>query len=427
MQPWPAALSLLAMRWPAVLAAALAPRWQDQSPLADPSLALAASCAGYAFPAVVCIRNRGAVIHGDFERAVVNNFAHADTYRSTHIPHEPSFRHVRDADFVVWDESSAAHVLGPSPSVEFVFGLKGLLSHEAPVYSPETNELYFSRLEHRFLPQLVVDLDVDPPRLVEKTASPPIYGATGGRYRDGLLYFSTVGGAEDIDGRSYRPGIYTLNATTGESRTLLNNYYGYYFNGADDFDFDRHGNIWFTDDDYGRPTGLNTRAPQMAAATYRFSPATNLVTLVDDTLTEPNGAQFSPDGRTLYLTDTGAARVVIDPRVDPAPPVGYNTTGRRAIYAFDVDGARLSGRRPFHQAVELFPDGIKASRDGYVLTNAAKGVMVLDADGAPVVMVQTNFTVINMAWVGRDADELWAVGKGGAARIRLGLRGPVLW
>ncbi|KAL1634252.1 hypothetical protein SLS58_010757 [Diplodia intermedia] len=412
------------------------PLEHEESPLAGP-------CGGdYVFPAIVCMRNRGAVIRGDWERPVSNDLAHADTFRSTSMPHEPSFRHVQDADFVVWDEARGRHVLGPAPAVDYIFTTKGLLSHEAPVYSPETNELYFARLEHRLLPQLAVDLSADPPVLREKTANPPIYGATGARYRAGLIYFSTLGG-DDFGGRSYRPGIYTLNATSGESRALLNNYYGYYFNGADDFDIDADGHICFPHPpprwpppantaprtDYGRAVRLNVAAPQINPATYRFDPGTGLVTVVEDSLREPNGAQFAPDGRTLYLTDTGAGETVVDAAVDPAPPIRYNTTGKRSIYAYDVDPARkvLANKRPFYQSMQMVPDGIKVSADGYVVAGTGGGVIVLSPEGEPVVLVQTNFTVINVAWAGPRLDELWAVGKGGVARISLGLRGPTLY
>lgn len=153
------------------------------------------------------------------------------------------------------------------------------------------------------------------------------------------------------------------------------------------------------------------------------------MTVVEDTLREPNGAQFSPDGRTLYLTDTGAGETVIDAAVSPAPPIQYNSTGKRSVYAYDVDAARkvLRNKRPFYQSMQMVPDGIKVSEDGYVVAGTGGGVVVLSPEGEPVVLVQTNFTVINIAWAGPGLDELWAVGKGGVARIRLGLRGPKLY
>lgn len=87
----------------------------------------------------------------------------------------------------------------------------------------------------------------------------------------------------------------------------------------------------------------------------------------------------------------------------------------------------LRNKRPFYQSMQMVPDGIKVSEDGYVVAGTGGGVVVLSPEGEPVVLVQTNFTVINIAWAGPRLDELWAVGKGGVARIRLGLRGPALY
>jgi hypothetical protein len=63
--------------------------------------------------------------------------------------------------------------------------------HEAPVYSPVTNKLYFSQLRGTksppgFLPQLVVNLNVDPPELGELISDPPIYAPNGGTIHNGL-------------------------------------------------------------------------------------------------------------------------------------------------------------------------------------------------------------------------------------------------
>lgn len=71
--------------------------------------------------------------------------------------------------------------------------------------------------------------------------------------------------------------------------------------------------------------------------------------------------------------------------------------------------------------VAFSPDGVKVSREGFLVTATGHGVDVLSADGEPLVRVQTNFTVINMVWAGKEADELWAVGKGGVVRIRMAL------
>ena len=85
------------------------------------------------------------------------------------------------------------------------------------------------------------------------------------------------------------------------------------------------------------------------------------------------------------------------------------------------DGLSLRNKRPIYYAMDYVPDGIKVSREGYIVTATGHGVDVLTRDGRPLVRALTNFTVINMAFAG---DEVWAVGKGGVARIRWDLRAP---
>ncbi|KAJ8127135.1 hypothetical protein O1611_g6499 [Lasiodiplodia mahajangana] len=229
---------------------------------------LAVHCPGYDFPQVVCINRYGSLIRGDFERKVRNVLADGDTYPSTSAPGEPTMAHVSDADFLVWDIEAGLQILGPNPSVEFMFDV-GPVSHEAPVYSPATNELYFSRLVNGFLPQLVVDLSHDPPTLSERLAKPPIYAAAGSRYYKGLIYFATIGGNDSLAGYSFRPGIYTLDPRTGKSNAILNNYYGYYFNSADDLDIDDDGQIWFTDNSKFEKGPSSIRVVVMGCSTSR--------------------------------------------------------------------------------------------------------------------------------------------------------------
>ncbi len=59
-----------------------------------------------------------------------------------------------------------------------------IAAHEVPVYSPVTNKLYFNQQRGNtsppgFLPQLVVNLNVEPPYLGELISDPPIYAPNG--------------------------------------------------------------------------------------------------------------------------------------------------------------------------------------------------------------------------------------------------------
>lgn len=125
-----------------------------------------------------------------FYRQADVNGSYEDTYGSTSVPNDTSFGLVAGADFLVFDQERGFDLLGDTPSYEFMFLVNDAV-HEAPVYSPVTNKLYFSQLRGTtsppgFLPQLVVNLNEDPPELGELVSDPPIYAPNGGTIHDGL-------------------------------------------------------------------------------------------------------------------------------------------------------------------------------------------------------------------------------------------------
>ena len=243
-----------------------------QSEYGSPIAPIAAACDGYEFPHVICLHRYGSIINGDFERKVL--MPYADTYPATSMPSDPTFHNVARASFLIYDEARGRKILGSSPRLEFMFQIPNV-THEAPVYVPDTNELYFSRLTHGFLPQLLVNLSATPPTISERLADPPIYAPAGARYRDGFIIYATIGGHQSLEGHSFRPGLYALDVISGKSHVLLNNYHGYYFNSVDDLDIDAQGQIWFTDN--GNPSSdsrkvLNMNAYQVSHCVYRLWP-----------------------------------------------------------------------------------------------------------------------------------------------------------
>lgn len=49
---------------------------------------------------------------------------------------------------------------------------------------------------------------------------------------------------------------------------------------------------------------LSDTVPQLESATYRFTPSTGAIHLIEDTLQQPNGIAISPCGKTVYISDT---------------------------------------------------------------------------------------------------------------------------
>jgi hypothetical protein len=156
---------------------------------------------------------------------------------------------IKSADFVVYDRERGLQALGPNPSYEYVFAVSNAV-HEAPVYVASQNKLYLSQLAPPpgFLPQLVVDLNQNPPTLSEYLSDPPVYAPNGGTVYDGQIIWGASGGNTSIGGSEQRPSLRTLDPTTNKTTTLINNYYGYYFNTIDDLCVHRGtGDIFFTD------------------------------------------------------------------------------------------------------------------------------------------------------------------------------------
>ncbi|KAF2107801.1 putative gluconolactonase precursor [Lophiotrema nucula] len=369
--------------------------------------------------------HRYASVLAEFEREVPLGLDQP-TFSDTKVWGDSSFASVKNATFLVWDEQLAADVLGEAPRYEFIFELPEP-GHEGPVYIEESNQIFFSRIARGYLPQLVIDLNGDEPVLTEYMAKPPVYAPSGARYRDGLIYYAACGGNESLDGRTYYSGLYTFDPKTMESKVLLNNYYGFFFDGIDDLDLDHEGRIWFTDNLLARNAGSNTRAPQLGAASYMFDPTTGAVSVVEDTLEAPNGISFSPDKKILYITDSSAGVPMIDPTVpwEQAGGLGWNNTYKRTLYAFDVseDGLILKNRRPIFVSMDFAPDGLKVAANGYLLTASGHGIDVLHPSGRPILRVQTEFLAVNIEFAGPDRDELWIVGHGGVARVKWGLTG----
>lgn len=120
-------------------------------------------------------------------------------------------------------------------------------------------------------------------------------------YRKGVLYCSQGTLEPKSGGLFYMP--------PGKRPVpLVTNYFGKAFNSAQNVVEDRDGGLWFTDSCAGleqeiRPT------PQLPNHVYWFHPTTGELRVVADELKRPAGIALSPDGDTLYITDTEAARL----------------------------------------------------------------------------------------------------------------------
>jgi len=395
---------------------------------------LAQRCPGLPhIAAVVCVNHYAAVLPYPFARgrSLNGDLLRNDTFALTRVPADPSFSLVSKADFIVFDEIRGLDILGSSPKLEFVFNTRNDSIHEAPVYvPPPLNAIIYSLPHQGIFEQQIINLNGSKPTIANYTTTPPVYAVNGGRYYNGHIYWAVEGGVPFPGPKGstimQTPGIYQLNPMTGRVTTLLNNYYGDQFNSPNDLYIDSRGDIWFTDSWYGYAINV-TASPVLPTATYRFRPSTGAVSIVENTLQQPNGIGVSPDGRTMYLTDTGITDFSKPVPPNVLPRYTYNPLGGHAVYAFDVNfappGNYLTAKRPIWLTEEFADDGFHVARNGYLIGASGFGVDVLSEYGELLVRIETDYVVNNVQFAGPDLKDLWLFGSGGISRVKWNLQG----
>jgi gluconolactonase len=170
-----------------------------------------------------------------------------------------------------------------------------------------------------------------------------------------------------------------------------------------------NGDLYFTDPPFGLPGSFDDPAKEVAfQGVYRLSGDGALTALVRD-LEAPNGLGFSPDGRTLYVS---------------------NAVHRRPIWmAYQVlpDGS-VGGGRVFADASayvtpeEGVPDGLKVDAQGNLFAAGPGGVHIFAPDGTRLGRIITGVKTGKVAW-GGDRSDLYIAANHWILRVRTRTRG----
>ena len=229
---------------------------------------------------------------------------------------------------------------------------------------------------------------------------------------DGMLYVCNNGGClwREWNGMrlphgtpdTYRGGsIQRVDLASGRVETLYSNAGDVPLKGPNDIIFDEHGGFWFTDN--GKGTARQRSVTGVFYAATDGSSCREVIFPLDN----PNGVGISPDGHTLYVTETPPARLWAFDIVAP---------GEVAL----VPGLRgMSGQLVYSTPGVAAYDSLAVEEGGNicVATIGHAGITVVTPDGHLVEHVTTDdpFTT-NIAFGGTDMRTAY-VTLGGTGRL----------
>ncbi|RDW63761.1 hypothetical protein BP6252_11306 [Coleophoma cylindrospora] len=297
--------------------------------------------------------------------------------------------------FVVYHEDFHK-VLGNSPQLTLVESRDYQFAHEAGVYNKATKSVYFTSNFQTSDPVELSAVNCET-FAVTKLDFPEVVYANGAcQYQDHVLY--CVQGSKDVPS-----SLVLVDPVTSKSTTLINNFYGREFSSINDVVIHHPtGDIWFTDPTYGYEQGFRA-SPDMPVQLYRFRPSTSQCWMVADGFTQCNGLCFSPDYKSLYVTDTGAVQA------HNGPGDGHSLFSKprlpASIYVYDVVDQRvLANRRAFAFCDTGVPDGIKCDEAGNVYSGCGDGVHVWDPQGSLIGKIITGGVTANFCFA---KDGMW--------------------
>ena len=167
--------------------------------------------------------------------------------------------------------------------------------------------------------------------------------------------------------------IVRLNLETLAVTPLLDNWQGLQFSSPNDIlVHPLSGYVFFTDPSYGYEQGFRP-TPQLGEYLWAFDPTDGTAMVVADGFVKPNGLALSPDGKRMYISDTGFFSG--DGGWDPARP--------HSVYVADVisGGKGVGPRRMFATCSTGIPDGLKVDRAGNLYAGCGDGVHVFAPSG----------------------------------------------
>jgi gluconolactonase len=197
----------------------------------------------------------------------------------------------------------------------------------------------------------------------------------------------------------------------GTRRVIADRWQGRRFNSPNDVTVAADGALWFTDPTYGIDSDYEGDAAPSeigGAHVYRVHPDDGEVAPMVTDMLRPNGLCFSPDGRILYVAETGRTH-------DPACPV--------EIRAYDLDGTQPRNGRRFAGCDAGLFDGLRCDALGHVWAAAGDGVRCHAPDGTLIGRICLPEMAANLCFGGAKRNRLFITAHTSLYAIYVNIRG----
>jgi gluconolactonase len=163
---------------------------------------------------------------------------------------------------------------------------------------------------------------------------------------------------------------------------FLDRYQGKKLNSPNDMVFSPDGALWFTDPPFGL-TGMDHDPAKELPFNAVFRYAGGVLTAAITDFTLPNGLGFSPDGKTLYVSNYGPKRYV---KAFQHAPDGKLTNPHMLIeYSDDTPGKEG-------------PDGLKVDTAGNIWTTGPGGIRIITPQGKVLGQIKLPEVAANLAF-----------------------------
>ena len=192
----------------------------------------------------------------------------------------------------------------------------------------------------------------------------------------------------------------------GNLKPFLSNYQGKRLNSPNDLVFAKDGALWFTDPSFGFADMDKDKKKELKFnAVFRYQDG-KLTPVITD-MTQPNGIAFSPDGKTLYVS---------------------NSLPSMYVRAYDVGAeGKLSNPRnliTYPGTAPDVPDGMKVDTAGNIWTTGPGGLRIIAPDGKVLGQIIIPEIVANVGFAG-DGKTVYLTGSTSLYRLRTKIAGEI--